>query len=287
MDLASLAIGGLIASIVLLVLSIGLSASPGALRAGLADLRGNSRALMLIFGLFPALALLLSLLLPLTPAVRTALLALAVSPLPPILPIRQAKIGVHADQALALQVTGSLAALVVAPAFGLLAGAIFGREVGFDIPGMLRTLLVTVFVPLALGLLAAHLSPALAARAAPLMRAGAFGLLVLSGLLAGPRILPLAASAISGPALAAILAMLAIGLTAGHMLGGPDPLRRRALALGVALRHPGVAIGLAVAADVAPRPEVTGAVLLYFLVGILVSLPYVQVAKRRAARKAA
>lgn len=281
MDLAALAIGGLVASIVLVVLSIGLASSVETLRAGLADQRALGRGLLLIFGLFPAVALALALL-PLGPAGRAGLLALAVSPLPPLLPIRQAKIGVKAEQALALQVSSALCALLVAPAFALLVTSLLGGDYGFDAAGMLRTLLVTVFVPLGLGLLLARLAPAQAQRAVPFLRTGAVVLMVLSALAALPRLVPLVLDAATPARVAAILVMLGIGIAAGHLLGGPTPQERGALALGVALRHPGVAIGLATAVTAAPRGETVGMVLLYFLLGFLVSTPYVLVARRRA-----
>jgi len=96
----------------------------------------------------------------------------------------------------------------------------------------------------------------------------------------------------SGPAIWALVGngtvlivatMAAIGLATGHMLGGPDPGNRTVLALSTASRHPAVALAVAVAAGEESKPEVA-AVLLYLVVAILVSIPYVRWRKKQAGR---
>lgn len=65
------------------------------------------------------------------------------------------------------------------------------------------------------------------------------------------------------------------GARGRHWLGGPDPDDRTVLALSTATRHPGVAI--AIAQVNAPEPQaITAAFLLAFLVGGIVSVPYVK-----------
>lgn len=68
----------------------------------------------------------------------------------------------------------------------------------------------------------------------------------------------------------------------GHPLGGPDLEDRTVLALSTASRHPGVA--MAVAAANYPGNKVIGvAILLYFPVNIVLSIPCVRRMKWRAA----
>ena len=81
----------------------------------------------------------------------------------------------------------------------------------------------------------------------------------------------------------ALIAFAATGPAAGHLLGGPDPGNRTALALATATRHPGVAI--AVLHAVAPSDRsVAPDVLLYLLVAAVVSAPYVALRKRALVR---
>ena len=73
----------------------------------------------------------------------------------------------------------------------------------------------------------------------------------------------------------AVLLFIAVGLVVGHLLGSPDPDNRTALALATATRHPDVAI--AVLHAVLPAAEdVVPVVLLYLVIGIVASVPYVK-----------
>ena len=65
-------------------------------------------------------------------AAHTALIALAVSPMPPILPRRQVKVGAGGDYAVGLQVLASLLSIVIAPIFIWLAGRLEGVATVFD-----------------------------------------------------------------------------------------------------------------------------------------------------------
>jgi BASS family bile acid:Na+ symporter len=60
---------------------------------------------------------------------------------------------------------------------------------------------------------------------------------------------------------------LASGLATGHLLGGPDPSRRRALASATMTRHPGIAILLAGMAEPDRLADVSAAILLVLLTG--------------------
>ncbi|MCS6986125.1 MAG: hypothetical protein NZM40_01540 [Sphingomonadaceae bacterium] len=269
----------IVGSIVLFVLSIGLDAPPRSLRAGLRQRAAVGRSMLAMFVLVPAFTLAITFLLPLDPAARAALLALSVSPVPPILPAKETRLGGDIALALARLVAAGLACLIAAPLLIAIAGLILGRELGSDPAAIARTVLVTILLPLGAGIALAAMAPGPAARAASTLRRLAtlllglgFGVLLLK---AAPGILAVA----TGPAMLAIALMTAFGLAVGHWLGGPDPGSRRGLAIATASRHPGVAIGLAAATEIAARQPVVAVVLLYLVAGAILSQPYLRWAK--------
>jgi BASS family bile acid:Na+ symporter len=78
----------------------------------------------------------------------------------------------------------------------------------------------------------------------------------------------------------ALTAFVLVGLAVGHLLGGPAPENRRALAIATATRHPGVALLLA-RVNFPAEKLVVAAVLLYLLVNALLVIPYLVWARRR------
>jgi BASS family bile acid:Na+ symporter len=172
-----------------------------------------------------------------------------------------------------------LTALVAAPLYVWLFGEVFGRDVSFEVGPLLKVLLLTIGGPLLVGILVKRYAPDFAARwRGPLGKAAtvtlALGALVLL-VVAWPGI----RAAVGNGTLVAIALMTLFGLAVGHMLGGPDPDNRNALAVATASRHPGVAIGLAAMADPVSMQPVLGAVLLYLVAGALVSIPFNRRAK--------
>jgi BASS family bile acid:Na+ symporter len=85
----------------------------------------------------------------------------------------------------------------------------------------------------------------------------------------GPALLAL----IGDFTLAAIIVFVVTGLSAGHLLGGPDPHDRTVLALSTATRHPGVALAI-VRANAPEQGPIVAAMLLCLLAGALVSSGY-------------
>jgi BASS family bile acid:Na+ symporter len=73
-------------------------------------------------------------------------------------------------------------------------------------------------------------------------------------------------------------AVVLIALAGGHLLGGPDREDRATLAIASSVRHPGIAIMLA--STNGGGRDVTAAVVLFMLVGMVVSIPYKQWIKR-------
>jgi BASS family bile acid:Na+ symporter len=209
----------------------------------------------------------------LRPAIGIALIALAVSPVPPILPDQQLKLVAHQNYVFGLFGASSLLGIVLAPLTVALIGVVFARQISIAPSAIAIMVAVTVLVPFALGMIVRRLKPAFAQRASPF--AGKFGMLLL--IFAAIPVLitewPAMISLLGNGTLIALVAFTGVGLAVGHLLGGPNPEHRTVLALGTASRHPGVA--LTIASEIFPDQElVAPALLLYLLVGAIASAPY-------------
>jgi BASS family bile acid:Na+ symporter len=76
-----------------------------------------------------------------------------------------------------------------------------------------------------------------------------------------------------------------VGLTVGHLLGGPGPDERITLALSTACRHPALALAIATV-NVPEEHRVLSAILLYLIVNTLLTIPYVAWQKNKARKLA-
>src|SRR5262249_21638080 len=170
-------------------------------------------------------------LLQLAPAVEIALLAMAVAPVPPILPGKQLKLGGRSRYVVGLLVAAALVAVLYVPLALEVLGWLFGREGHGGAGVVVRVVGITVLLPLAAGLTVRRVAPMVAERIAP-WAARLGNVLLVAGLLAvlitvGPGVVYL----IGNGTVLVIAAVVAAGLTAGHWLGGPDPDDRTALAI--------------------------------------------------------
>jgi bile acid:Na+ symporter, BASS family len=273
MDLVQLIRLAITASILLLVFALGLRATAEeatyVLRRPVLILRG-----FLAMGVIvPAVAAALAALFELGPAVEIALLAMAVGPVPPILPGKLLRLGGRASYVYGLLVAASLAAIVVVPLAIEVLGWLFQREAHIGAGVGARVVGVTVLLPLAAGLAVRYVAPRVAEGVA-LWASRLGAALLLAGLLAvliatGPAIVSL----VGNGTVLVIAVVVAAGLMAGHWLGGPDPDDRTALAIASSMRHPGVAMAIA-RLNFPEEPLVSAAVLLFLLVNVIVTLPY-------------
>ena len=92
---------------------------------------------------------------------------------------------------------------------------------------------------------------------------------------------PAAQALIGSGTVLVFAAMAMIGLAVGHALGGPDASTRTVLALSTTSRHPAVALSVALGSGVDKMPALA-AVLLYVIVAVLISVPYVAWRRKRA-----
>jgi BASS family bile acid:Na+ symporter len=234
----------------------------------------------------PVVAAALAALVHLDPAVEIALLLMAVSPIPPILPSKQLELGGRSRYVFGLLVAASLLAIVVVPLAIEVLGRVFHREAHVGAGVVARVVGVTVLVPLAVGIVVRRLAPAAAERVAPrVSRVG--NVLLLAGLVAVLFFMAPAIVTLVGNGTILVIALIVgTGLLAGHWLGGPDPDDRTALAIASSTRHPGVALAIA-RLNFPEETRVPAAVFLFLLVNALVTLPYGAWRRRQRAARAA
>jgi bile acid:Na+ symporter, BASS family len=221
----------------------------------------------------PLLAIWLMTTLDLQPPAKIALLALSLSPVPPVLPGKQLKL-VHAEGfAIGLFVATSLCSVVIAPGAMALIQRLGYAPTHLAPVDVLRIVVMTALLPLLLGMGIRALWPAVADRLHSIV--GHVGTVVLIAafipILIGEW--PSMRELIGDGTVIAFVAATVLWLLVGHTLGGPRLEDRSALALATASRHPAVA--MAVASASFPNQKLApAAVLLAFLMSTLVSAPY-------------
>lgn len=232
-----------------------------------------------------AVALAIALLLPLRHPVQVMLIALALSPVPPLLPRRMLQVGGGHDFVMALLFSAAVFAIVWIPLAGAFLDWMFPAEVRISAGPVAKLVFMTVLGPTLAGVIVRHFAPGLAAKLeGPLSKVAMLLLLAGAGLLlakAAPQMLAL----VGDGTLLAMVLFVALALLVGHLIGGPEPGDRSVLALATACRHPAVAMTIAHMA--APGEKaIPAAVLLYLIVSLLVTLPYVAWRKKSASRAA-
>jgi len=286
MDLASLLPLLIKTSIVLLVVALGLEAS---WRDALYLFRQPSlliRSLLSMIVIMPLVGAGLVLAFDLPLPVKIALVALALSPVPPILPKKELKAGGHAPYAIGLLVAVAVLAILTVPAGVAWFSSAFDRTGEISPLTVAKVVLSSVLAPLAMGIVVRQWAPALAEKVArPVAMLGTL-LLVASALPLAIAAWPEIQALFGNGTVLIIAAMAAIGLGVGHLLGGPRSDDRTVLALSTASRHPAVALAIAVGSGAAAKPALA-AILLYLLVAGLVSVPYVAWRKRRSSHNGA
>jgi BASS family bile acid:Na+ symporter len=231
-----------------------------------------ARSLLAMFVVMPVIAVLLVRAFDFPSTVEIALVALAISPLPPLLPNRLIKAGGRACYAIALVATAGLASLMIIPLLIQLLGWHF--EHAFIVsPSRIATLVaITILAPLAAGLAVRTLFPAIADRIQEPVALTGKALLILGALALLAASFSAIWALVGSGAVIGIAAFVVAGLVAGHLLGGPDPDERTILALSTACRHP--AIALTIASANFPENRFGATILLYLLLNVAIGIPY-------------
>jgi BASS family bile acid:Na+ symporter len=270
--LLNLGIGGL-------VFALGLNAQPADVaflwrRPGLL-----LRSLVAMDVVVPAAAVLLVLVLQPPRLATIGILAMAVAPGAPFFPQKGLKLGGRLPYLYSLLVAVAILAAVTIPVSLAILGAIFSSaKEGWIAPGQIaRVVVLMLLLPLGLGMAVRRWLPGLADRLAKPLALAANVLVVAIFLLILVHVFP-AIWAVGGRAFAVMALVTAAALAGGHLLGGPEPEDRTALAIASSLRHPGLA--LLIARVDFPGEKVGAVVLAYLVVAGLASIPYTVWQKR-------
>jgi BASS family bile acid:Na+ symporter len=270
----------LVAGLWLFLASLAFRASPDDARALTRRPGRLIRALSAMLVVMPVVAVGIVSAFDLHRPVKIALVALALSPSPPLLPRRQLQAGGESSHVVALIIVAALTSIVSVPLTLSLLARFVDAPLAISPWRIARPVVLTVLFPLVIGMVVRRTAPAFAARAAAPMAGIALALLVagLAPILAaeGTRIVSL----VGNGTLAAMVVFCAAGLAVGHVMGGPERNGRVTLGLAAAARHPGVAITVATA-NYPHEPLVFSAILMYALVNLLVCVPYARWARNR------
>jgi BASS family bile acid:Na+ symporter len=231
------------------------------------------RALLAMSVLMPLFVAALVLIIDLDSAVRIALVALSIAPVPTLLPMQTVKTAASVGYAIGVLVMGSVLAIIFVPIAMEVIERVYSVPLHMTAISIATFVFMVVLLPIGLGLAVHRYAPALSQRfAEPIARIAGIGVLVFLGLLmvlAAPAMWTL----IGNGTILAIVAFVLVGLVIGHFLGGPTPANRTALAFSTASRHPGLAI-LIVQTNFPAEKLALAAALLFLLVNIIVTSLY-------------
>jgi BASS family bile acid:Na+ symporter len=271
MDLQQLISWAFQLSILAMVFGLGLGTTTEDVRDLLRRPGRLSRSLLAIFVIVPVAAVILVHAFDFPHAVEVALIALAISPLPSLIPWSLITAARGASHRAALLAAIALLSIVIVPLLAWLIGRYVER---LAVPPLrvAGAIAVTVLLPLATGMAIRALRPALADRfglPASLVGSIALRLAMLALLITGLHAIW---SLIANGMVIAIAVLVVLGLVAGHLLGGPPPDGRTVLGLAAASRHPGVAFAALATTSLGAHFGAT--IVLYLLLGDLFGLPY-------------
>lgn len=268
-------------SLSLLVLGLGLRAAAGDAVYLCRRPKQLGPALLGMFVIMPIIAIVLARGLGLHPAVRVALVALAISPLPATLPQKALKQGGKISYTVGLLVAATLLSIPFIPVALELIQRILAHPLQMRALTVLGLVSGTLLLPLTLGIVIRRFAPAFAERASKPITGVATVLLLVAFLPILLKTGPAMVSLIGNGTLLAMVLLVLAGLAIGHALGGPETDDRTVLAISTATRHPGIAVAIA-QANFPDQKLVFPALLLYVLVSGIASLPYLRWVQRRS-----
>jgi len=275
MDAAAILVVTLQVSIFVSVLSYGMQSSIADFLYLFRRPRMLIRALIAMNVVMPLFVGVVVALFRLDPVVEVALIALACCPVPPILRSQALRSDSQRSFAFGLLAAASLLSLIIIPVIFRIFGAVFQREEHFSALGVLRAILITVILPLVIGIATHHFARAFSDRYAILIGRIGFLLLIIAFLPMLVSLLGPMWSLVGNGTIMALIAFALVGVTAGHILGGPDPADRTVLSLATASRHPAIAVALTSGnMTEAQRKSAAAAIVLYLLVSTIVVGPY-------------
>jgi bile acid:Na+ symporter, BASS family len=268
------------ASIVLSVFAIGLKATFTDAIFLFRRPKDLIRALLSMNVLMPLVALAMVAAFNLHPAVKIAIVAISVSPIPPILPNKALKAGGREDYTIGLLVATGLLSIFVIPIAMKVVETIIGVSLAMEPQSVAPVVFMTILLPLLLGIAVGKVAPRFADRAAKPVSLLGLGLLILSALPILIGSVQAVLSLVGNGTILGLAVFALMGSIVGHWLGGPEPDHRTVLALSTASRHPAVALTIAQANF--PEQKLAGAAIVWYLIlSGVVSAFYLSRVKRR------
>lgn len=284
MELAALIPLGVKTSIVLTTLGVGLDASPREAVSLFRDPGRLLRSIAAMMVIVPLFAIIVARAFELEAAVKIALVALSVSPVPPLWPKKTRWAGGEASSTIGLLVATGLLSIIIVPIAIQVFEGIFSISLDVSAGAIAEIAFVTVLLPTAVGIVIRRFVPRVATRVARPTARLATLLLLLSALPILFKMWEPMTSLIGDGTLLTMIAFVLVGLIAGHVLGGPTQEERSVLALASASRHPGIA--LAIASQAFPNEKlVLPAIGLYLIVSGIAALPYLKWSKGQVERE--
>lgn len=283
MSPAALVVLGVKISIVITVLGLGLSTRRGDATSVLKDPPQLVRSLLAMQVIVPLFAIIIARTFDLDPPVKIALVALSVSPVPPIWPKRTLQAGGEQAYTIGLLEASAVLSILIIPIAVAIMQNIFSVPLRTSAMSIGTIAFLTVIAPLFVGIEIRRVWPRFAQRAADAVIKTGFALLIVCAIPLLWRSLPAVASLIGNGTLLTMIALVLVGLGAGHLLGGPLESDRTVLGLACAMRHPAIALALATA-NFPNEKLVPAAIVLYLIVSFIVSTPYAMWSKRHTDR---
>jgi BASS family bile acid:Na+ symporter len=282
MDLKQLVMLGLQVSIVCTVFGYGLKTNTAALLDVLRRPALLVRSVSCVLVVMPTVAFALTRLFEIRHEVEVALVALAISPVPPLLPMKERKAGGRISYGLGLLALLALVSIATIPLAIEILSRLFERPLAVAPSAVARLALITVLAPLAAGMVVHARAPLMAERIAPGLSLGAKLLLVVAVAVLSAGVWRSVWEATGQGAVIAITVFIVAGLAVGHVLGGPERETSLVLGMSCACRHPAIAFTIASANF--PDQHFGGAIILYLLLSLLIGIPYVRWNRSRIAQ---
>jgi BASS family bile acid:Na+ symporter len=232
------------------------------------------RSLLGVLVLTPLAAVVMVRVFNFQPAAEIALVALAISPLPPLLPSKETRAGGNVSYGLALMAVLALLAIATVPLSAVVLQHVFGQPINVSTVTIARMVLVAVILPLVAGMAMRDLFPAVTARIEPIVSRVDKVLLTAAVLVLLVAMWRGIVGAIGGGAIAGMVLFVVVGLVIGDLLSRPDRDHAVVLALSCASRHPAIALSIATATN--PNQHFAGTILLYLLVNAVVGVAYLK-----------
>ena len=261
-----------IATVFAVMFSLGLAISLGDFRAAWRQPGLMLKGLFSVLVAAPAMALIVTRIANLERPVEIGIVLMAIAPGAPVALRRSLSAGGHRGFAPALQIAVALLAVLAIPLWIAGLDHVYGGNASVDPRHLARQVFIAQLLPLGLGMLVRHLKETLAESLGARLARITTLLLVILAVLALLNVWRTVADA-GLHATFAIVATTALILACGHLLGGPDPATRTALAVVSAARNPGLA--LLVAAVNQADPRIVATVLAYLIISALTITPYV------------